>query len=343
MLRTILDFDIFRDFLQNKPKDIIEGGKQDDIDFWNNLWSFFYSNSILTLVNVPEIDKLKGKEIDYLTLFNAKYSVNNSMEWNEKFSHPKKFIIPKRYHHQSVFFLADTIECHEKYERNNGFLFAFQKNYRKIWEDLSFIKRTTTLHIRKVATVDKMFSWNRFEQNLLPFTDVVLVDQFVFKVKSKIKQNYGNLLKSLITNTHLPFSLLIITNIRDDVDRYFTDKDNKRLSIKESIENIWRYLDENNLIPKKVNLSIVHSSKEHDRNIYFKYFYCELGTSLGFSDSNAKEGLTGKRSKVRFFPYTDPDHSEDSRQIIIDLHKIVQESDEMVSKGNKKNRLLMPD
>ncbi len=205
---------------------------------------------------------------------------------------------------------------------NNGFIFGFINDYQETWKEISFIKKEKVLHNRKSVEESKKFSWDKFSKSILPFTDVIIRDDFLFKVMDEIEIKFGNIINALKAKSTQKFNLLIVSNRFKLANEFH-----------ENLEEVRDYLIENNYFNSgEINLGLVHTSKEHDRYIFFNYL------DVGFGKIPDSSSIP---TKVTFSPYAIPGNYKDSKIVLEDIESIIKnakDNDEFV--GDLSNRLL---
>ncbi|NOX48002.1 MAG: hypothetical protein GXO89_13595 [Chlorobi bacterium] len=138
----------------------------------------------------------------------------------------------------------------------------------------------------------------------------------------EIEMKFGSIIKALSENSNQKFNLLIVTN-RFKLANEFHEK----------LEEVNDYLlSKNYFKPEKVKLGFIHTSKEHDRYIFFNYLKVDFG-KIPDSSSNP--------TKVTFSPYTISGNFKDSKIVLKDIETIInnaKDNNEFV--GNLSNRLL---
>jgi len=315
MLNTVIDYSIFEHFTKSQTAQIPIGSEEDN-EYWNSFWKFLKLGSNVILTNYG-----KQQNIFLNTLTTGRKGTTIKIE--DTFKKPHKCKFPKNQDIQTVFFLDEQSDSEKvKYRKNNGFLFGFLNDYKEVWNKISFLNNETVLHDRKSAIDVKKFTWDKFSELLLPFTDVILRDDFLFKDINEIENRFGNIIKALDKASIQKYNLLIILN------KYKLDQ-----GFDKNIDNLYQYLKNEKLInPNKVNIGFVHTAKEHDRYTFFNYL--EVGFGKIPDSSN-------KPTKITFNPYVLNDNYLDAKIVLDDLENIVgnaKKNGEFI--GNIENRLL---
>lgn len=177
-------------------------------------------------------------------------------------------------------------------------------------------------NIRKSVEESKKFSWDKFSKSILPFTDVIIRDDFLFKVMDEIEMKFQNIINALNTNSTKKFNLLIVTNRFKLADEFH-----------KNLEEVRDYLLENNYFNSNaINLGLVHTSKEHDRYIFFNYL------NVGFGKIPDSSSIP---TKVTFSPYTISGNYKDSKIVLENIESIINNAkDHGEFVGDLSNRLL---
>jgi hypothetical protein len=317
MLNTIIDFEVFDKFCKAIPKQIPEGSEEEN-ELWNSFWRFLISDSKVVINNFVEPDYKDPTSIFLNKLTSGK---NGTTFKPGHFKKPHNCKFPKNQNVQTVFFLKEgNLTEHQKYRNNNGFVFGFQNDYMDVWKDLSFQSKEKVLHKRKVEEKIR-FSWEKLSSYLPPFSDVILMDKFIFSNKEDIKEKIQSLIKSLDNATPVEYNLLIVTD-RDKFDIEFSS----------DIKRVYNYLNDNALVNShKAKLGIIHSRIEHERYLFFNYLEVEMGK---FPDSSANP------TKFRFLPYTERKNFIESDVVLSALKRVLNGDNVIDACGNLNNRLL---
>jgi hypothetical protein len=319
MLNTVIDFEVLKDFWNTKPdSDSFEEEENNKFNIWNSFRTFILSGSNLTLTNFDfkEEDYQKPENLFITQLINGKK--DKKIVPDPKFKIPHNFKFPENQNIQTIFFLNENDPIIQtKYRKENGYFFAFTQDYMDKWKELSY-HENSVLHHRKSVLENKRFNWEKFTDYLLPFTDVIICDNFLFKDVREIENKFGNLLKSLNKATPVKYNLLIYLN-KYDLDFTFH----------ENVKELYKYLTNENLIDSnRVNLGIIHTAKEHDRFIFFNYLEVDMGK---IPDRSARS------TKITFLPYTSQKNYSDANLVLNDLREIAKTNE---SEGHIANKLL---
>lgn len=303
MLNTVIDYEVFEDFCKIQPKQIPIGSEEEN-NLWNSFWGYLKSGSNIALTNYSDQDNI--------FLNNLTTGRSGTTFKLTEFKKPHKFKLPKNQNVQTLFFLNEkNIANQNKYRSENGLIFGFINDYIEVWKEICFFNKELVLHNRKSVNEIKKFSWNKFSQFILPFTDVIIRDDFLFKDINELKNKFGNIIEALNKTSTKKYNILIILN------KYRLDS-----RFGENLENVFKYLEEEKIINKeRSNLSLVHTSREHDRYIFFNYLEVDFGK---IPDTSTNP------TKITFFPFTLKNNLSNALDVLRDLKEIVE-----IAKGNK--------
>jgi len=326
MLKTIIDFGIFEDFTSNQPKPV-PIGTEEDIKTWNTFWEFLKSGSDVTITNY------KNQENIFLNnLTTGRKGTKCKIE--EKFNRPNKFIFPKNQDIKSVFLIDEpTGQGKISYRRKNGYVFGFKEDYTEVWKDLSLLEKPKILPVRKNAKI-KLSSWNQLSDYILPFTDMIIVDNYMFD-ETVWDFNLLRIIEEFAKKTPVKFNLLLLS--------YFNENTLTKSYVSTLHKKIEAKLIEREI---KCNLSIAlanYNIKEHDRGIFTNYLRVKSGDSFVYFDKNGK--MITKGTEIDFQPLVEVDKINASDAALADIHKLIDKLNSPLLKekrlaGDLKNRLI---
>ncbi len=314
MLETVIDYSVFDDFCNSRPKQIPNGSEFDN-DLWNSFWKFLKSGSDVKIINYSDETNI------FLT--NLTTGRKGTSVRFDNYKEPKNCKFPKKFNIHTFFFLNEPdINKHKKYRNNNGFIFGFINDYKEIWEEISFLNKEKVLHDRESVNESLKFSWDKFATYLIPFTDIIIRDDFIFSDKSIIKDKLGKIVTALNKTSKIKYNLLIVTN-----------KDKLDSSFKGSLNEVYNYLKKADFLrATNLNIEIAHTRKEHDRYIFFNYLEVDFGK---IPDTSSVP------TKIEFKPFTFKENYESALIVLNDINDIVKTAIENKNYiGNKANRLL---
>lgn len=305
MLKCTCDIAIFDDFIKNQPqKEPV--GNEDDNKAWNSLWYFLKSGADLELVNMP--DNYENIFLNSLTTGRA----GSSLSTNSNFNHPHKCTFKKDTEIDRIFFINEELEEKQRnYLKNNGHFIAFQNNYLEKWKQFSFFNKPRQLSARKNATL-KFYSWNQLNDYAVNFTDLIIVDSYVFSDESLLHSNLYRIIEILSSWTQIRFNLLIVSYVGGKI----------KVNAEKCHEKIKDFCIQKNI---KCNIGIVLSTselKEHDRIIYSNYIRIKSGDS--FCYFNSANDFVTKGTDIDFFSYTEPNLHQTALDGINRIKEIIE-------------------
>lgn len=302
MLDTVIDFEVFENFCKSQPKQIPDGS-EDDNDIWNSFWKFLKSGSNVTLTNYRDVGNV------FLTGLTSNRKGTN-IDMSEKYNPPYKNIFPKKTSNRTVFFLHETSdECQNGYRNNNGLLVGFLNDYKEKWKQLSLFRKDTVLPVRKEEN-NGLKSWQQISVYLTPFTDIIIVDNYIFSDENLWDSNLFQFLLTFNRATPIKFNLMIVSFIGRNDHIKFNDIYSK---VQEKLRQ--------NCI--NCNLCIVltkQTLKEHDRGIFTNYLRIKSGDSFNYFDSN---GNFITRTEIDFHTMVEVDKCLAAETVLRNIKKIV--------------------
>ncbi len=324
MLHTILDFEIFEDFVNSQPKQI-PAGTEEENECWLSLWNYLKSGTDLSIVSW-------GKKQNIFLTGLTTGRKETKIQLSENFKKPYKAVFPKDTNIQSVFFIDEQVKAvQQRYRNKNSLLFGFKNDYKTKWKELSLLGKPKVLNVEKVEKL-QFSSWSVLNEYLLPFTDLIIVDNYIFD-ESLQYSNLFEILKEFNKAASVKFNLLIVS--------YTGNK--YKLNIRKINNTLKEFLNEEKI---ECNLGIVLTTgaiKRHDRAIYSNYLRINSGDSFNYFKSNGD--FVTKGTEISFFPLCENEKftaTENSlkkiSEIINSLSKI--EDAEKYLIGNIKNKLL---
>jgi hypothetical protein len=311
MLKTVIDYPIFEHFTQNQPPQIPVGSVEEN-EYWNSFWRFLKEGSDVALVNLSNQQNIF---LNHLTTGRK----GTTLKIVEKFKKPHKCKFPKDQNIQTVFFLDEKSESDQKkYRTQNGFLFGFGNDYPEVWRRLSLQGKDKVIPVRKNAE-KRLESWNRLSDYILPFTDMIIVDNYMFD-ETLWDYNLFKLIKEFAGKARVKFNLMLVSFSRDGFGPGFESKIKQKLS------------DLN--IACNVSIIIAPSSiKEHDRGVFTNYLRLKSGDSFVYFDKNGK--LITKGTEIDFYSMAEPDKFNASREALKNIKHIVTEVSNRKDKANR--------
>jgi len=321
MLDTVLGKQIFEDFVNNQPQ-LIGDNKQ--LEFWMSFIKFLKEGTNLQISN-------NIKESIFLNeLTTGRNKTKISLI---DFRKPKKNKFPKNTNPQTLFFIdVDNEEEQNRYRKNNSFIFGFINDYKQVWRDCSLIDKE--IKVFRVDTTKTYKNWDFIKDYLLPLSDIVFIDNYIFDISLKISNLYEIIKKLSLYAASVKFNLTIISYIGNKED----------INIEQEYNELKAYLNENNI---NCNLSIILSNranKEHDRAIITNYLRIKSGDSFNFFKSSGE--LATKGTEIEFQTLTESDKYLASNDTLYSIKRMINNLNEKSEKEKyiigdyKKNKLL---
>lgn len=324
MLNTIIDYSVFEHLTQNQPPQI-PVGTQEENDLWNSLWKYLKQGSNIVLTN-----------------YNSQQNIFlNSLTTGRKgttfksvatFKKPHKCKFPKDQNIQTVYFLDEQSESERiKYRKNNSLLFGFLDDYPIQWKKLSLFGMHKVLPVRK-NTKTKFGSWNQLSGYILPFSDLIIVDNYMFD-ETIWDSNLFRIIEEFDKKCNTKFNLLLVSFVHSKILGAIGDVEGK-------INDKLKQMD------IACNLSVVLANetiKEHDRGIFTNYLRIKSGDSFVYFDKN--DAFITKGTDIDFHTLAEGDKFNASEAALINIKSIIEKLNSLADKdrrlfGNLKNRLL---
>lgn len=321
MLKTYYDYNIYREFQVKIPDNIFS----DDFNKWHQYFNFLKSGTDLVLTNCSE------DSADNLVTLLTTGRGESKLNYKPKFKGFNKNIVPKEYGTNETFFINEASETDQRnYRAKNPHYFGFNSDHFEAFEKLAMIKKNSKLPVSKDRLTNEFVSWDLLGEYLLPFSDCILIDNYIFSEQdSIIEQNLDKILIRLDKSTPVYFNLLLIS---------YRGKHGE-IKLSHVYEHLKKLKEKNSL---KANISVIVSSTiVHDRNIFMNYMRINSGT--GFNYFNTL-GETIVDTELDFMTYTNPRNFRNSEIILKDVSKRIREilkrGDKSEVAGNCENRLL---
>lgn len=182
---------------------------------------------------------------------------------------------------QALFFLSSSPEiCHQLCE-DYGYIFISKD---EIDEKIPFL---FNFDIQNLVRNQQPKSWAFLQKYRHPFNAMVIADNYI--LNRRYEENLFAILKNLMPQTlnNQVFHLTIIVN--DEA----TVSNEERQSINEFLEEEFNYA---------INLTILKSSRLHDRNILTNYIW--ISSPYGFELFHNQNILENRETQVKMFPIT---------------------------------------
>lgn len=308
-METIIDGAILTDFFKNQPQQIPFGTEADNFS-WISFWSFLKSKTNLDVRNYDENNVFHEAFFKHLTTGRGDSKI---IIGNESPIHKEGVVLAKK---PSTLYCinGDDESNKEIIENKNGFIISFLNNYKKQWERLSLVNHDKTLSVREDAYIKSctLKSWEELDNYLTKFTDVVIVDNYIFSHNDLIPSNFEKILVQLNKATPIKFNLTIYT--------FEGDKSKLNGSI------LMRKLDsiiEEHGINCNIQLIIADRKvKEHDRGIFTNYLRIKSGDSFNYFDSHGRVKTNG--TDIAFASMTEPNERAAAMNVLYEVNENIK-------------------
>ncbi|MBN2864131.1 MAG: hypothetical protein JXN62_13270 [Bacteroidales bacterium] len=324
MLKTLYDYNIYKDFIAAKPDNVFG----DDFRLWRNYFEFLKSGTDLMLANNP--GDLHDNLINELTTGRGETRISSV----RKFKGFHKNRIPKSYGIDNLFFIDEPgSEEQKRYRSANPYFFGFINDHLDAFAKLSFAGKKRSIPVRSGSSESQFTSWSTLDKYILPFSDCIIIDNYIFSQPDKVlEQNIGRILQILDKTAPSDYNILIIT---------FHGKQ-KQITLK-GVRKFIEGLQVRNGLRGKISV-IVTRNIEHDRNIIMNYMRIYSGNSFNYFDKDGR--LNDKiKTQIDFLPLIDPEQFYIASSILSDVSKevsgIIKRADPEEVYGDCRNRLLL--
>lgn len=325
MLNTVLDYKIFEDFFQNQPKPIPIGTEEEN-KHWNSMWEFLKSKSDITITNYKN-----QKNLFLTSLTTGRKGTRCNL--SSKFIKPRenKFRIKNPH---SVYFIDEpSFQSKKDLRDKNGLLIGFKEDYLERWLELGIVNKDKVVPVRKSKS-STFNSWSDLDTYLLPFTDMVFVDNYIFDFRV-IENNLIEIIKRFNNQNPVSFNLLFFS---------FIGKEGYQLNIDLLEAKLSSFFSSNNIA---CDLSIVLAPfwlKEHDRNIFTNYLRINSQDSFNYFHKDGE--VRTKGTEIKFESMAEPENFKAAKLVLNSIKSKIKTikgypDREKYLKGNLINRLLM--
>lgn len=316
MLNTVIDYSIFEHFTKNQPAQIPIGSEEDN-EYWNSFWKFLKQGSNIILTNYGNQQNIF---LNKLTTGRK----GTTFKPEDTFKKPHKCKFPKDQDIQTVFFLNEESESDKvRYRKNNGFLFGFIDDYPKVWKQLSLFGKPKVLPVRKIAE-DNFHSWNQLSEYILPFSDLIIVDNYMFD-ETVWDNNLFKIIEEFSKLTNVKFNLLLVSFAHS-----------KKVNAYGGMEK--KIKDKLNDIGVSCNLSVVLTKEflnEHDRGMFTNYLRIKSGDSFIYFNKNG--GFETKGTDIDFHSFSEGDKFNAADAALSNIKRII---DKLKEDSEKEKRLF---
>lgn len=336
-MKTVIDSAILKDFFLTQPKQVPLGDTK-EINCWNSFWTFMQSETDLSIHNHKENNNYNNPYFQFykqLTIGRGytKIAHNNfvkPVECEFNIDNPHTF-----------YCLIEEDENEQiKYRRRNGLLIGFMNDYKKYWLDLKLLNKSINLPVRKNYDGKIFKSWDELEDYLLPFTDVVIADNYLLNNPKKAEDNFKRILLKLDKATPVKYNLTVITYEGKDYPE--SNPPEYKLIAKDEYQKLSLFIEKNHL---KCELSFVlttGSIKEHDRGIFMNYLWIDSGDSFNYFGSQNE--IITRGTKIYFNTLASSDNFNSAKAALDNLSAIIKKMKNknpwIYAIGSLRNRLL---
>jgi hypothetical protein len=326
MLNTFIDLEIINEFGRARGIDILEGGNVNDYNNWNSFLEYLRTKTNL-FIHANETDPLSGQ---LLKLFSTNRG-ESTVQMLEKFQKPHKSIFKPQSPHTVFYLDENNDEVKNTYRRKNGFHFGFNNDYQKKFQCLVLNNLPEDCSVRRTA--EKPFNkWTELQKYLLPFTDVVFVDNYIMSDESLIPSNLEAIMIELDKASPVKYNFTLVT-YEGNREKLYT---RKCYQILENIKMKHKL---------KANISLVvttRSEMEHDRTIIMNYLRIYSGDSFNYFSS--KDEIITRGTEIHFQSLSSPDKFNAAKAALSDISNSIsgmkKKFGDKYIKGNLKNSLL---
>ncbi len=325
MLNTVIDYSILEHFTKSQPAQI-PIGREEDNEYWNSFWKFLKQGSDIVLTNYGNQQNIF---LNKLTTGRK----GTTIKTEDTFKKPHKCKFPKDQDIQTVFFINEESESDKvKYRKNNGFLFGFRDDYPKVWKELSLFGKPKVLPVRETDEVANFHSWNQLSEYILPFSDLIIVDNYMFD-ETVWDNNLFKIIEEFSRLANVRFNLLLVSFAHSKYVNVYSGLEQK---INDKLKDIG----------VSCNLSVVLTKerlKEHDRGMFTNYLRIKSGDSLVYFNKNG--GFETSGTDIDFHSLSEEDKFNAAYAALVNIKNIIGKLKETCEKdkrlfGDLENRLI---
>lgn len=179
---------------------------------------------------------------------------------------------------------------------------------------------------KKLRIGSQFKSWDDLQQFYRPFTDLIIVDNFLLSDISLIENNLIQILKqSVKAGVRKKINIVIFIK----TDHYPTNFGEIKAKMVEVIKNC---------CTDEPNITVVKHRKEHDRTIIKNNIRIYSGDTFNYFLSTGGKTTQGK--EIHFFCLADKENYNLYLELVNDLQKIIDKPSECNIIGDKQSRLL---
>lgn len=167
---------------------------------------------------------------------------------------------------------------------------------------------------------DEFNKWEDLKRFTMPFTDLLLIDQFVFSDASLIESNYIPCLKSLHANKCIQTNIIVYTD-HDQFVKGGRSFKNIEKQTKEAVETITGIKPTFTLILVRKQRG-QKSFSEHDRTIWTNYLRIYTGDSFNHFNSRGEKISTGR--EIHLSSHLKDENRKVSNKLIEDIQSNIK-------------------
>jgi hypothetical protein len=327
-METYVNCSILADFFSNRPQPTPLGDVDDNLR-WDSFWKFLKSETDLFIDNPKELDSNNKLFLSALTTGRGEAKIAPKMDLLDS---PYKNILKAKSVHS--FYCIDVPNQLEqrKFNSKNGYLIGFVHNYFEKWSKLKLLRSKSILPVRNEIKGPVFSEWKMLEEYLTPFTDAVLVDNYILSDDTLIPSNFEQIVTQLDKATPVKYNLLIVTFEGDKI----------KLNGQTLFDKIKELKRKNNWKCDFGLILTTRAVKEHDRVIFTNYLRIKSNDSFNYF--NSKNEIITKGTDISFGSMADPDEAHSARAALNSINSTVNYLNSKFKVthvfGNTSNRLL---
>lgn len=171
-----------------------------------------------------------------------------------------------------------------------------------------FFRQNDYLFEKKVAIDDENFKgWIYFRNLMLPLSDIIMVDNYIFEDEYLYDFNLYPLVKLLVTEVKVKLNIVFVSKPSPKVEWS---------EIKEHLKNEIKQIT--GFFP---NITFIQSSEEHDRTILTNYHRIISGDSFNYFDSKGRKITKGR--EIYFLSLANRENYQLANRLSNDLQTLV--------------------